>query len=78
MKTCNGQEGKNQKDAQNTVEVKILSRKAIEKMQNEAFRAGWKAFKKNMIIGYYWGNEYDGQEISVEEAYVKWREKGRR
>ena len=77
MKTRNGQEGKNQKDAQNAVEVKILSRKAIEKMQNEAFRAGWKAFKENMIFG-YWGDEYDGQECTVEEAYIKWREKGRK
>jgi hypothetical protein len=54
-----------------------LTKNMCEKWIKEAFVAGWKAFDKNMIIG-YWGNEYDGQEISVEEAYIKWREKGRK
>lgn len=53
-----------------------LTKNMCEKWLNEAFRAGWKAFKENMIFG-YWGDEYDGQECTVEEAYIKWREEAK-
>ena len=54
-----------------------LTKNMCEKWLKEAFEAGWESFKKNMKYG-YWDDVYDGQKISVEEAYIKWREKGRK
>lgn len=55
-----------------------LTKNMCEKWIKEAFVAGWKAFDESMIIVGIWKKEYGGQEMSVEEAYIKWREKGRR
>ena len=64
----NGQQGEYQEGAPNTVEVKVLSREAIERIQKEAFEAGWIKCRSHFSDPFW--------NCRTEDDYEEWKNGG--